>query len=97
MGLPQDIVARAERYPKMLARRDEAMARLQSEREVAEEEAQRLPDVEPLVRNRNFWIAVGVGVALCSRRRSQKGSSSRRPSSSRMISTTRLGATVIRR
>ena len=62
MGLPQDIVARAERYPRMLARRDEAMARLQSEREVAEEEAQRLPDVEPLVRNRNFWIAVGVGV-----------------------------------
>ena len=63
MGLPQDIVARAERYPRTLARRDEAMARLQSEREVAEEEAQRLPDVEPLVRNRNFWIAVGVGVA----------------------------------
>lgn len=63
MGLPQDIVARAERYPRMLARRDEAMARLQSEREVADEEAQRLPDVEPLMRNRNFWIAVGVGVA----------------------------------
>ncbi|MCY1078589.1 ATP-binding protein [Archangium lansingense] len=63
MGLPQDIVARAERYPRTLARRDEAMARLQSEREVADEEAQRLPDVEPLVRNRNFWIAVGVGVA----------------------------------
>jgi hypothetical protein len=63
MGLPQDIVARAERYPRTLARRDEAMARLQSEREVAEEEARRLPDVEPLVRNRNFWIAVGAGVA----------------------------------
>jgi hypothetical protein len=62
-GLPQDIVARAERYPRTLARRDEALARLQSEREVADEEAQRLPDVEPLVRNRNFWIAVGVGVA----------------------------------
>ncbi|WPB72748.1 chromosome segregation protein SMC [Archangium violaceum] len=63
-GLPQDIVARAERYPRTLARRDEAMARLESEREVAEEEAQRLPDVEPLVRNRNFWIAVAVGVAF---------------------------------
>lgn len=62
-GLPQDIVARAERYPRTLARRDEALARLQSEREVAEEEAQRLPDVEPLVRNRNFWIAVAAGVA----------------------------------
>lgn len=63
LGLPQDIVARAERYSRTLARRDEAMARLESEREVADEEAQRLPDVEPLVRNRNFWIAVGVGVA----------------------------------
>jgi hypothetical protein len=62
-GLPQDIVARAERYPRSLARRDEALARLQSEREVAEEEAQRLPDIEPLVRNRNFWIAVAAGVA----------------------------------
>ncbi len=62
-GLPQDIVARAERYPRTLARRDEALARLESEREAAEEEAQRLPDVEPLVRNRNFWIAVAAGVA----------------------------------
>ncbi|OJT17680.1 chromosome segregation protein SMC [Archangium sp. Cb G35] len=63
-GLPQDIVARAERYPRTLARRDEALARLQSEREVAEEEAQRLPEVEPIVRNRNFLIAVAVGVAF---------------------------------
>ncbi|ATB39131.1 hypothetical protein CYFUS_004570 [Cystobacter fuscus] len=63
MGLPADIVARAERYGRVLARRDEALARLMSEKEVADEEAARLPDVEPLVRNRNFWIAVGVGVA----------------------------------
>jgi hypothetical protein len=62
MGLPQDIVARAERFHKTLARKDEALARLASEREVAEEEAARLPDVEPLVRDRNFWIAVGAGV-----------------------------------
>ncbi len=63
MGLPQDIVARAERFPKTLARKEEAMARLMSEREVAEEEAARLPDVEPLVRNPQFWAAVAVGVA----------------------------------
>jgi hypothetical protein len=62
MGLPQDIVARAERYPRTLARRDEALARLNSDREVAEEQAQRLPDVQPLVRNQNFWIAVAAGV-----------------------------------
>ncbi|MGZ3458799.1 MAG: ATP-binding protein [Archangium sp.] len=63
LGLPQDIVARSERYPKVLARRDDALARLNSEREVAEEEAKRLPDVEPLMRSRNFWLAVGAGVA----------------------------------
>jgi hypothetical protein len=62
MGLPQDIVARAERFPKMLARKEEAMARLDSEREVAKEEAERLPDVEPLVRNPQFWAAIAVGV-----------------------------------
>ena len=62
MGLPQDIVARAERFPRMLARKDEAMARLESEREVAEEEAARLPDVEPLVRNPRFWAAIALGV-----------------------------------
>ncbi|PTL80800.1 ATP-binding protein [Vitiosangium sp. GDMCC 1.1324] len=63
LGLPQDIVARAERYSRTLARRDDALARLNSEREVAEEEAKRLPDVEPLVRSRNFWLGVGGGVA----------------------------------
>lgn len=62
MGLPQDIVARAERYSRTLARRDEALARLESDREAAEEQAQRLPDVQPLVKNPNFWIAVAAGV-----------------------------------
>ncbi|HEX8536274.1 MAG TPA: chromosome segregation protein SMC, partial [Cystobacter sp.] len=62
MGLPADIVARAERYGRVLARRDDALARLMSEKEVADEEAARLPDVEPLVRNHNFWLAVAAGV-----------------------------------
>ncbi len=62
MGLPQDIVARAERFPKMVARKEEAMARLESEREVAKEEAERLPDVEPLVRNPQFWAAIAAGL-----------------------------------
>jgi hypothetical protein len=62
MGLPQDIVARAERFHKTLARRDEALARIESEREVAKEEEARLPDVEPLVKDRNFWIAIAAGV-----------------------------------
>ena len=63
LGLVQDIVARAERFPKLLARKEEALARIESEREVADEEARRLPAVEPLTHNRDFWIAVGVGVA----------------------------------
>lgn len=62
LGLPQDIVARAERYSRTLARRDEALGRLQSDREVAEEQAQRLPDVQPLVKSQNFWLAVAAGV-----------------------------------
>ena len=62
MGLPADIAARAERYGRVLARRDEALQRLLSEKDAADEDAARMPDIQPLVRNRNFWIAVGVGV-----------------------------------
>ena len=62
LGLPNDILARAERYSRTLARRDEALQRLESDKELADEEAQRLPDVEPLVKNRNFWIALGAGL-----------------------------------
>ena len=63
LGLPTDIVARADRYTRVLARRDEAIQRLLDDKQLADEEAQRLPDVEPLVKNRNFWIAVGAGLA----------------------------------
>ncbi|ATB33391.1 ATP-binding protein [Melittangium boletus] len=62
MGLPADIVARAERYGRVLARRDEALARLLADKDLADEEAARLPDIQPLVRNRNFWIAVAAGL-----------------------------------
>jgi hypothetical protein len=62
MGLPADIAARAERYGRVLARRDEALQRLLSEKDAADEEAARMPDIHPLVRNRNFWIAVAAGV-----------------------------------
>ncbi|WP_434390775.1 ATP-binding protein [Melittangium boletus] len=62
MGLPADIAARAERYGRVLARRDEAIARLLADKDLAEEEAARLPEIQPLVKNRNFWIAVAAGV-----------------------------------
>ncbi|HSP78040.1 MAG TPA: chromosome segregation protein SMC, partial [Myxococcaceae bacterium] len=62
MGLPKDIQERAERFSRTVSRRDEALARLNSEREVADEQARSMAAVEPIVRNRNFWIAVAAGV-----------------------------------
>ena len=64
LGLPQDIVARAERYTRVLARRDEALNRLESDREVAKEEVERLPEIAPLVRNPYFWGALALGLAV---------------------------------
>jgi hypothetical protein len=60
LGLPQDILARVQRYPKVVAKRDEALARLGTDRD---EEAQAVPaHVEPLKENRVFWAGLGVGV-----------------------------------
>jgi TolA-binding protein len=60
LGLPQDILARLTRYPKVLARRDEQLARLNAERE-ADAEAP-APYVEPLTKNRFFWAGIGAGL-----------------------------------
>ncbi len=60
LGLPQDILARLERYPKVVARRDEQLARLRADQEAAENAA--VPHVEPLTQNRIFWAGVAVGV-----------------------------------
>jgi hypothetical protein len=60
LGLPADILTRVERYPKAVARRDDALNRLNAERE---QEAQSAPvAVEPLKDNRTFWIGLGAGV-----------------------------------
>jgi uncharacterized protein YhaN len=59
LGLPADILTRVERYPKAVARRDDALARLNAERE---QEAQAVPQaVEPLKSNRLFWAGIGAG------------------------------------
>ncbi|XXF81150.1 chromosome segregation protein SMC [Myxococcaceae bacterium GXIMD 01537] len=62
LGLPQDILQRIQRYPKVVARRDEQLTRLNADREA---DAQ-VEDVyvEPLTKNRIFWAGVGAGV-LC--------------------------------
>jgi hypothetical protein len=59
LGLPQDILQRVQRYPKVVAKRDDALARLEQDREA---EAELVPAyVEPLKENRIFWAGLGVG------------------------------------
>jgi hypothetical protein len=60
LGLPPDILQRVQRYPKAVQKRDEALARLNADRE---EEAQAVPaSVEPLTRNHLFWAGLAAGV-----------------------------------
>jgi len=60
LGLPQDILNRVQRYPKVVAKRDDALARLNQERDA---EADAVPAyVEPLKENRIFWAGLGAGV-----------------------------------
>ena len=59
LGLPADILARVERYPKVIAKRDDAMGRLQVERE---QEAAAVPQaVAPLKKNPLFWAGIAAG------------------------------------
>ena len=59
LGLPADILARVERYPKVIAKRDDALKRLETERE---QDAASVPaSVEPLKRNILFWVGIGAG------------------------------------
>ncbi|WP_164020018.1 chromosome segregation protein SMC [Pyxidicoccus trucidator] len=60
LGLPQDILGRVQRYPKVVTKRDDALARLNQDRDV---EAESVPaHVEPLKENRIFWAGMGAGV-----------------------------------
>ncbi len=60
LGLPQDIINRLKRHPKAIARRDEALARLNADRE---QEAEARPAlVAPLTQSAGFWAGLGAGV-----------------------------------
>ncbi|MCP3142002.1 AAA family ATPase [Pyxidicoccus xibeiensis] len=60
LGLPQDILSRVQRYPKVVAKRDDALARLNADRDA---EAEAVPaQVESLKENRVFWAGIGAGV-----------------------------------
>ncbi|QQR47848.1 chromosome segregation protein SMC [Myxococcus xanthus] len=60
LGLPQDIVNRLKRHPKVIARRDEALARLNADR--ANEAEARPASVPSLTQNMGFWAGLGAGV-----------------------------------
>ncbi|NBD09159.1 ATP-binding protein [Corallococcus silvisoli] len=60
LGLPQDILSRVKRHPKAVARRDEALARLETDRDPELEDA--TLKVPPLTQNRYFWGGLGAGV-----------------------------------
>ena len=62
LGLPADIVHKARRYQDAIARRDEALAKLGNEPAADEPLAGSAPGVEPLVKNQQFWMGVGLGV-----------------------------------
>ncbi|MCY1046986.1 chromosome segregation protein SMC [Corallococcus sp. bb12-1] len=59
LGLPQDILTRVKRHPKAVVRRDEAMARLETDRDPDLEDA--ALKVPPLTQNRYFWGGLGSG------------------------------------
>ena len=63
LGLPADIEERIARFPLARQRRDEALAKLRQEAG-EERSTAHVPYVEPLVRERGFWLGIGAGV-LC--------------------------------
>ncbi|MBX5483493.1 MAG: chromosome segregation protein SMC [Myxococcaceae bacterium] len=68
LGLPHDIVARCERYPALVQKRDEALARLQAEKG-GDDAAMPAPAAqryvpEPFFRDPRFLGGAGVGVLV---------------------------------
>jgi len=62
LGLPDDIVQRVHRFGDEKKRRNEALAKLAAEQEQALDP--RALVVDPLQRDRRFWAALLVGLAL---------------------------------
>ncbi len=64
VGVPADILEHIERYPALVQKRDEALARLEQERQSAAAEQAQVVTIEPLYRDSRFLIGVGLGL-LC--------------------------------
>ncbi|MHB8875458.1 MAG: AAA family ATPase [Myxococcaceae bacterium] len=64
MHVSKDIVSRAERYPELLQRRDEALAKLEAEREQAESQVQAPRHVEPVWKDMRFVAGMCAGAGF---------------------------------
>ena len=60
LGLPADVADRAKRFTQLVTKRDDSLAKLDSD-STAELS---LGYVEPLRQNARFWVAVGLGAAF---------------------------------
>ena len=61
LGLPDDVVAQARNHAVLVARCDEALARLETERMM--DAATAPPDAVPITRDGRFWTGIGLGTA----------------------------------
>jgi hypothetical protein len=61
LGLPDDVVAQARNHAVLVARCDEALARLETERQL--DAATAPPDAVPITRDGRFWTGIGLGTA----------------------------------
>ncbi|HMK72254.1 MAG TPA: chromosome segregation protein SMC [Myxococcaceae bacterium] len=61
LGLPDDVVAQARNHAVLVAKCDEALARLEKDRQL--DAATAPPDAVPLTRDGRFWTGLGLGTA----------------------------------
>jgi hypothetical protein len=61
LGLPDDVVAQARNHAVQVAKCDEALARLEQDRQL--DAATAPPDAVPLTRDGRFWTGLGLGTA----------------------------------
>jgi hypothetical protein len=61
LGLPDDVVAQARNHAVLVAKCDEALTRLETERQM--DTATAPPDAVPITRDSRFWTGIGLGTA----------------------------------
>ncbi|MGO8971165.1 MAG: chromosome segregation protein SMC [Myxococcaceae bacterium] len=61
LGLPDDVVAQARNHAVLVTKCDEALARLETERQM--DAAIAPPDAVPITRDGRFWTGIGLGTA----------------------------------